>query len=286
MTGLPERLLDSPLGPSVAARWSELRTTLTGPVVTRFAPSPTGRLHLGHFEHLRWLHAIAGLGGARVLVRIEDHDRRRCTPGFEAAILDDLAWLGFQVDSGSLDSLLSGHPSPWRQSDHPERYAAEFARLRAAGLLYGCTCTRGDLGPSDENGERHYPGTCRGQPIERDGANVVRLQLPDQTVVVEDLLLGTLHQHPLHDHGDPVIRDARGQWTYQFSVVVDDLFDDVNLIIRGADLVASTGRQHLMAALVGRTTPFITAHHPLLLDAEGRKLSKRDRSTALRPDTG
>lgn len=252
-----------------------------GPVVTRFAPSPTGALHLGHVAHLAWVWAVAAVTGARILVRMEDHDRSRCRPEFERAILDDLAWLGFVPDPESLDSL-AGHPSPWRQSDHPERYQAAFDALQRRGLLYGCTCTRGDLPPPDDDGERRYPGTCRGQPVERPGRHVVRVQLPDAPTEVSDLLLGPLRQHPAREHGDPVIRDAQGQWTYQLCVVVDDMHDAVNLVVRGDDLRSSTGRQWLLARLLGRQHPFVTVHHPLLLADDGRKLSKRDGSLAVR----
>ena len=261
---------------SVASQW-ETRPRLPAPVITRFAPSPTGELHLGHVAHVAWVWAAAAITGARVLVRMEDHDRTRCRPEHEAAILEDLAWLGFAPDPVSLASL-AGHPSPWRQSDHPERYQAAFDLLRTRGLLYGCTCTRGDLPPPDDDGERRYPGTCRGQPVDREGRSVVRLRLPDDPTTVDDLLHGPIRQHPAAEHGDPVIRDALGQWTYQFCVATDDLHDGVNLIVRGDDLRSSTGRQWLLAQLLGRTAPFVTLHHPLLLAEDGRKLSKRDGS--------
>lgn len=270
-----------PAGASrVAREWARVSGAL-GPAVTRFAPSPTGELHLGHVAHLAWLDAVREATDARVLVRIEDHDRSRCTPANEASILDDLDWLGFALDAQSRRSL-DAHPSPYRQGDQPDDYAAAFARLRDAGLLYGCTCTRGDLPPPDEDGERHYPGTCRGRPVEREGKSVVRVMLPDDETAVPDLLLGELRQHPLREHGDPVIRDALGQWTYQFAVVVDDMRHGVNLIVRGDDLRRSTGRQLLLGRLLGREAPFVTAHHPLLLGGDGRKLSKRDGSTAVR----
>ena len=277
MLNLP---LDASARSIVAARWAAVGEPPDG-AVTRLAPSPTGELHLGHVAHLLWLREIATATGARVLVRMEDHDRGRCRPEHEASILADLEWLGFAFDPASTASL-AGHPSPFRQSDRDDRYLAAFGRLRDAGLLYGCTCTRGDLPPPDAAGERRYPGTCRGQPIEREGRHVVRVRLPDEPTAVEDLLLGTIAQSPAREHGDPVIRDALGQWSYQFCVVIDDLDQGVNLVVRGEDLVSSTGRQALLGGLLGRTTPMVTAHHPLLLDAEGRKLSKRDGSESVR----
>jgi glutamyl-tRNA synthetase/glutamyl-Q tRNA(Asp) synthetase len=279
MITLPRALLDSPLVASVAASWPRLAPD--GEPRTRFAPSPTGELHLGHVAHMGWLAAIARVTGATVLVRMEDHDRTRCRPEFERTILDDLDWLGFGFDQASRASL-QGPESPWRQSDHPERYQAAFDMLRREGLLYGCTCTRGDLPPPDDDGERRYPGTCRGSPVERDGRHVVRVRLPDDATVLHDLNLGPLRQHPAAERGDPVIRDALGQWTYQFAVVVDDLHDRVNLIVRGDDIRSSTGQQWLLARMLGRREPFVTVHHPLLLDENGRKLSKRDGATSLR----
>jgi glutamyl/glutaminyl-tRNA synthetase len=211
---------------------------------------------------------------------MEDHDRQRCTPAFERSILDDLSWLGFTTTHPSLASLATS-PSPFRQSDTPDRYQAAFDALRERGLLYGCHCTRADLGPAGPDGERHYPGTCRGQPIDQPGRTVVRVMLPDDPTTTTDLRLGVLHQHPARDHGDPVIRDAAGQWTYQFAVVVDDMHHGVNLIVRGEDLVSSCGRQWLLARLLGREQPPITVHHPLLHAPDGRKLSKRDRDRTI-----
>ncbi|MBK7594539.1 MAG: hypothetical protein IPJ11_04675 [Gemmatimonadetes bacterium] len=249
--------------------------------MTRFAPSPTGELHHGHVLHAAWVWGVAEAVGARLVVRMEDHDRSRCTPGFERSILEDLAWLGYTTTDPSLESL-SRRPSPYRQSDVPHRYQAAFDQLAARGLLYGCTCTRADLGAPGPDGERHYPGTCRGQPIDRPGRTAIRVMLPDNETTVTDLRLGELHQQPAREHGDPVIRDAQGQWTYQFCVVVDDLRHGVNLIVRGEDLITSTGRQYVLGQLLGRTAPFVTLHHPLLYAADGKKLSKRDRSETVR----
>jgi glutamyl-tRNA synthetase/glutamyl-Q tRNA(Asp) synthetase len=248
--------------------------------VTRFAPSPTGALHLGHVVHAQWVWRIAAAVGALVLIRIEDHDRSRSSAEFEGAILDDLAWLGFEGDVPSRTSL-NRHPSPFRQSDHPERYAAALDRLQSVTEVYQCRCTGAAmlLTPA---GERRYRGTCRGTPLDGRGDAIVRARIPDGEVELDDLVLGPLVQHPQDDLGDVAIRDARGQWTYQFCVVVDDLHDNVNLIVRGEDLLASTGRQRFLAQMLGAAPPPVTAHHPLLRAPDGRKLSKRDRSETVR----
>jgi glutamyl-tRNA synthetase/glutamyl-Q tRNA(Asp) synthetase len=134
----------------------------------------------------------------------------------------------------------------------------------------------------DAAGERRYPGTCRGRGLERDERHVLRARIPDEEVVIDDLALGRLVQHPSRDAGDVVIRDAHGQWTYQFCVVVDDLHDGVDLIVRGEDLVASTGTQWLLARMLGRAEMPMTLHHPLLRGTDGDKLSKLDRSETVR----
>ncbi len=280
MTGPTDWHLDPGIAARITAAWQATGKGEVSPI-TRFAPSPTGGLHLGHLEHMRWLWATADLLGLSVIVRMEDHDRTRCTPALEHQILDDLTWLRFVPEPHSLDSLRGAPPSAYRQSDHSERYQAAFDALHARGVLYGCTCTRGDLPPPDADGERHYPGTCRGQPIEREGRTVVRVMLPDEPVQFNDLLLGTITQQPARDHGDPVIRDAMGQWTYQFCVVVDDMHDDVGVIIRGEDLLSSTGRQWLLGKSLGRVAPAVTLHHPLVLGDDSRKLSKREGSALI-----
>lgn len=280
MTRPTDWQLDPDIAERITATWQDAGRGQVSPI-TRFAPSPTGGLHLGHLEHMRWLWATAGLLDLDVIIRMEDHDRTRCTPALEDQILDDIAWLGFVPEPRSLDSLRGAPPSAYRQSDHPERYQAAFERLEAMDLLYGCSCTRGDLPPPDADGERHYPATCRGKPIDRERRTAVRVMLPDEPVEFTDLLLGTIAQHPARDHGDPVIRDALGQWTYQFCVVVDDMHDDIGVIIRGEDLLSSTGRQWLLAKLLGREAPTVALHHPLVLGDDGRKLSKRNGSTAI-----
>ena len=145
LSSLLRRLKDARAGGSVAAGLPD------GELVTRFAPSPTGELHLGHVLHAAWVWGVAEATGARIVVRMEDHDRSRCTPGFERSILEDLAWLGYTTADPSLGSLAL-RPSPYRQSDVPHRYQAAFDQLANRGLLYGCTCTRAEyaeyVGPS------------------------------------------------------------------------------------------------------------------------------------------
>jgi glutamyl-tRNA synthetase/glutamyl-Q tRNA(Asp) synthetase len=255
--------------------------TADKPFITRFAPSPTGELHLGHVAHALCVWRVARELNATVLIRMEDHDRTRCRLEYERSILADLDWLGFMPDPVSRASLESS-PSAFRQSDHPERYADAFAQLQRVTDVYGCTCTRTMMETSGPDGERRYPGTCRGMPLDREGRLVARARIPGEETLVEDLLRGPLLHQPQHDQGDVAVRDVFGQWTYQFCVVVDDMHDGVNLIVRGEDLAPSTGRQWLLARMLGRTEPFITAHHPLLYTADGRKLSKRDRSETVR----
>ncbi|HEY3935591.1 MAG TPA: glutamate--tRNA ligase family protein [Gemmatimonadales bacterium] len=247
---------------------------------TRFAPSPTGELHLGHVLHAQWVWGIAAAFEATVLIRVEDHDRSRCTADFERSILDDLAWLGFEGDAESRASL-ERYRSPFRQSDHAPRYVESLSQLCAMTDVYQCTCTGAAL-PRNASGEHRYPGTCRGTPLDGRSGATIRVRIPDDAVTIDDLQLGSLIQHPQEDQGDVAIRDARGQWTYQFCVVVDDLHDGVNLVVRGEDLAASTGRQLLLARMLGRTIPFVTAHHPLIVAPDGRKLSKRNRSDTIR----
>jgi glutamyl/glutaminyl-tRNA synthetase len=246
--------------------------------VTRFAPSPTGVLHLGHVANAVWVFGIAQAVRGRVLVRVEDHDRGRSRRDFESSILADLDWLGLGSSSAA---------PPVRQSDRPARYETALGRLAAAGLAYGCRCSRRDIAraaggsPRGRFEELQYPGTCRdrGFPLGPEGG--VRVRLPEGSVRFTDLADGPMVQVPADQCGDVLARDAVGNWTYQFSVTVDDLEDAVTLVIRGADLLESTGRQILLARLLGRTEPAIFLHHPLIFDTTGFKLSKRDGAAGL-----
>lgn len=262
---------------------------LAGPAVTRFAPSPTGELHLGHVANAVWTWGAARLEGGTVLLRIEDHDRGRSRPEYEAGILADLDWLGLAPDPACRASLAGGGPSAWRQSDCSAEYRRALESLAQAGLVYGCTCTRSqiarstDMGQLPEGAEVRYPGTCRdrGLPLDAPGTGL-RVRLPDVAVRCADLRLGDRLQHPQAQCGDLLVRDAAGNWTYQFAVTVDDLRHGVTLVVRGEDLLESTGRQVLLGELLGRRAPARFLHHPLIRDPAGVKLSKRDRALSLR----
>lgn len=257
--------------------------------VTRFAPSPTGELHLGHVANAVWTWGVARAKGGTVLLRIEDHDRGRSHRTFEAGILQDLEWLELEPDATCLASLCRDIPSPWRQSDSAMAYRSALRRLAGATAVYGCTCSRADIaraaaaGPPSNGQESCYPGTCRTRrvPIEQPGAGI-RALMADRTIEFADLLLGPRSQVPASQCGDLLLRDSLGNWTYQFAVTVDDQRQEISLVIRGADLLDSTGRQILLGQLLGRATPAAYLHHPLIVGEDGQKLSKRDRSLSLR----
>lgn len=257
--------------------------------MTRFAPSPTGELHLGHVANAVWTWGVARARGGTVLLRIEDHDRGRSHRSYEAGILGDLEWLDLEPDATCLASLRRDTPSPWRQSDSAMAYRSALRRLASATAVYGCTCSRADIaramasGPPPAGQESCYPGTCRlrGVSIEQPRAGI-RALIADRAIEFTDLLRGPQRQVPAQQCGDLLLRDSLGHWTYQFAVTVDDQRQEVNLVIRGADLLDSTGRQILLGQLLGRATPAAYLHHPLIVDEAGQKLSKRDRSLSLR----
>lgn len=255
---------------------------------TRFAPAPTGWLHLGHAVNAVWVWSVARAFGGTVVLRVEDHDRTRCRPEYEAGILDDLDWLGLAADVFPTTSYRLGGTHPARQSDQNSRYAAALDRLDLQALVYPCQCSRREiaraLGAADaraEGVELPYPGTCRSVAV--DGAAHLgrRVTLGDTTEHIRDLRHGVEHQRPAEQCGDLLARDRHGAWTYQFAVVVDDLAQDITLIIRGDDLRASSGRQQRVATLLGGVAPTVL-HHPLVRRADGAKLSKSNHDTGLR----
>jgi len=245
-------------------------------MITRFAPSLTGYLHLGHVLHMLYVWGIARAKEAQVLLRFEDHDRERARPEYETAILENMIWLGFVPDIGTICS-----PSEYRQSDCSHHYEATLKTLEARGLVYGCECSRKEIlaRQSDGEGELCYSGTCseKGLPLE---SNTVRFRVSSGAVAFNDLALGACHQVPMGQCGDFSLRDRTGQWTYQFCCVCDDIRHGVSLVIRGEDILSSTGRQiQLFQAL--EATPPAYHHHPLLCDSHGEKLSKRQRSESI-----
>jgi glutamyl-tRNA synthetase/glutamyl-Q tRNA(Asp) synthetase len=252
---------------------------------TRFAPSPTGWLHLGHVANAVWTWETARAAGARVVLRMEDHDRGRCRPEYERQIYEDLAWLGLVPEPESVTSLRLGR-SPWRQSDSTAVYEAALDRLARAGLVYGCDCSRSTIaaqaGDEAEGVERRYPGTCRDRGLSIAPGIGIRIRLPETEEVFDDLRLGRHRHRPHLQCGDLLARDRLGNWTYQFAVAVDDLRHGVDLIVRGEDLLESTGRQILLARLLGRMEPPRFLHHPIIRNEAGVKLSKKDRATGLR----
>jgi len=260
----------------------------TSRFTTRFAPAPTGALHLGHAVNALWVWGLAQRFGGRVLLRIEDHDRGRCRPEFEQGILDDLDWLGL-VPNGLTTADFRAGPVPQRQSDNTARYAARLAELDARGLIYPCACSRADIAratrdtsDSPDDLELVYPGTCHLTPPTGSLPLSRRVRMSGDTPEhFDDLRLGPQTQDPKTQCGDLLARDRLGQWTYQFAVTVDDWEQGTNLVIRGEDLLRSTGRQLRLARLLGRPTPPAFLHHPLLRHPDGRKLSKSARDTGL-----
>jgi glutamyl-Q tRNA(Asp) synthetase len=248
------------------------------PPVTRFAPSVTGTLHLGHLVNACWTWGLARANGGRVLLRLEDHDRGRYRGAHQTAILDELDWLGFIADEPSTDEFREG-ASAFRQSDHPERYEAALATLRSAGLVYACDCSRRDIAGRRETpaeGELRYDGFCRERGLSEGPDSRLRVRLPEDDVRFDDLFAGPQEQRPTEQCGDLLVRDGEGSWTYQACVAIDDFEEGVSLVVRGADLLDSTGRQVLFARALGRETEPLFAHHALIGDAHGRKLSKTD----------
>jgi glutamyl-Q tRNA(Asp) synthetase len=208
----------------------------------------------------------------RVLLRIEDHDRTRSRPAFDAALLEDLAWLGFVADAG-----------PVRQSDEPAAYRDALDRLRGDGVVYGCDCSRStyDAWEASRGGPFDGPG-CPGGCLARglDGP-VLRVRIGAGSERWMDVIVGPCAGE-IGATGDPPIRDRRGNWTYPFAVVVDDLRQGIDLVVRGRDLLAATPDQIRLGRLLGRERPATFGHHPLIRRFDGSKLSKAAGDTGVR----
>jgi glutamyl-tRNA synthetase len=260
-----------------------------GPVVGRFAPSPTGDFHLGNARTalLAWLQARSA--GGRFLVRMEDLDAGRVRPEFYRSQLQDLRWLGLDWDEGP---DVGGPHAPYLQSERQDAYEAALDRLAEMGRLYSCFCTRREIASAasaphmgDDEGPR-YPGTCaRSDPTElqrrRGRSAALRFRTPERTVEFDDLLQGHIRFSPAAEVGDFVVRRKDGVAAYQLAVVVDDADMEITHVVRGADLMSSTARQILLYEALGLTPP-LWVHVPLLLGPDRERLAKRHDAPSIR----
>jgi glutamyl-tRNA synthetase/glutamyl-Q tRNA(Asp) synthetase len=242
--------------------------------LTRFAPAPTGWLHLGHVLNAMYVWGFARERGGRVLLRIEDHDRERARPIYEAGILDDLDWLGFAPDVFPPECFRAG-TCDGRQSDREDVYRTALESLRGQGLVYACECTR-------RTTSARYDGRCRTRGLPLTDGYGWRVRIEPGVERFDDALAGPRAQDPAQQVGDVLVRDRRGNWTYQFAVAVDDWRQEIDLVVRGVDLLESTGRQIRLARLLGRERPPEFAHHPLIMKTPQQKLSKSDGDTGVR----
>lgn len=264
--------------------------------LTRFAPAPTGALHLGHVVNAVYVWGLARALGGRVLLRIEDHDRQRARPGYERDLLDDLDWLGLEPDVFPTSSFRAGR-CDGRQSDRDAVYRGALEPLVAAGLVFGCDCSRaqqdaavrgtggaGGARPAMDaaSGERRYPGTCRDRGLPLGDHVGWRLRIDRGVERFDDAIVGEQAQDPSEQCGDLLLRDRLGNWTYQCVAAIDDTVQGITLVIRGQDLLQSTGRQIRLARLLGRNEPPAFAHHPLIMKSPAQKLSKSDRDSGIR----
>jgi len=257
--------------------------------VTRFAPSPTGPLHLGHACSAILAHDMARAAGGQFLLRMEDTDLERCRPEWEAAILEDLAWLGLTWDGPVL-----------RQSDHLDRYTRALDPLADRGLLYPCSCSRADIraataAPQEGVAFNVYPGTCRGRPLsDRRPGDALRLDLGAALAALDPAALTFSETGPRHrgpHRIDPeqaraaigdVILSRKGEdiVAYFLAAALDDAQTGVTHVIRGEDLFEFTPVQVILQHLLGLPTP-IYHHHVLIRDAQGKRLAKRDDARAI-----
>ena len=253
-------------------------------VVGRFAPTPSGRMHAGNVfaALMAWL-GVRSAGG-RMVLRVEDLDPRGNRPDAVELLLDDLRWLGLNWDEG-----------PYYQSERSEIYVEALRQLDENGLTYPCFCTRAELhaasAPHASDGTFVYAGTCRGLTAEQIAAKAqvrppaTRLRVPDAhsadgIIEFRALVYGPQREVLSHDCGDFLVRRSDGVVAYQLAVVVDDALMGVNQVVRGHDLLGSSARQIYLQRLLGYPQPTY-AHVPLLVAADGRRLSKRDKDLDL-----
>lgn len=257
----------------------------SAPIRGRYAPSPTGTLHLGNLRTalLAWLFARSSGGG--FILRVEDLDLPRVRPGANTAMLDDLRWLGLDWDEGP---DVGGPLGPYFQSARQDLYIAALARLSEQSLLYPCYCTRAELAriasaPHPGDAPARYPGTCRTLTTRQRHAHEaagrrpsLRFRTPETPITFTDIIAGTRTEQVAATVGDFVIRRSDGIIAYQLAVVVDDHLMGITQVVRGADLLNSTARQLALFDALGYPRPYQLAHVPLALDATGARMAKRD----------
>jgi glutamyl-tRNA synthetase len=257
----------------------------------RFAPSPTGDLHLGGASTalVAWLAARAANG--TLIMRVEDIDSPRVRAGSEQRILEDLHWLGFDWDEGPGSPTGAGPAAPYHQSQRTELYLSALEQLEANGLIYPCDCSRKEIASvasAPHLGEEGplYPGTCRPDagPAPRSFRRppATRLALPDHTVEeFVDRIHGTQKVDLKGQVGDFVLRRGDGVFSYQLAVTVDDITQGVTEVVRGADLLSSTARQLFLCRSLGAESPTY-AHAPVVVGPDGERLAKRARGVPIR----
>jgi len=252
---------------------------MSSEIIGRFAPTPSGRLHLGNILCCLLAYLSARSKGGRFLLRIEDVDIPRCPKRLSDQCIEDLAFLGFDWDE-----------PPLFQSRRSEIYQHYFDRLHALGRIYPCFCTRAQLhaaqAPNLGDHEPVYAGTCSAltedeiEARRKTRSPAMRLRVPDKTMSVLDGHYGAFSENLAHDCGDYIIRRSDGLWGYQLAVVVDDALSGVNEVVRGRDILFSTPRQIELFQTLGFDAPSFY-HIPLLTDCHGRRLAKRDKDLDL-----
>lgn len=246
-------------------------------MIGRFAPTPSGRLHLGNLLCAMLSYLSAKKQGGKILLRIEDLDTYRCSWETNTRqLIDDLDFMGWQFDGGY-------DQESW-QSARTEFYDRAYDKLARTGLLYPCTCSRAELhsatAPHLSDGSYRYDGRCyrrflEGLPLPEGRRPATRIHLPDREIAFRDGIMGEYRENLARDCGDFIVRRADGVYAYQLAVVVDDGLSGVTEVIRGRDLISSTPRQLFLFELLGLQPPNYL-HIPLLTDPNGRRLSKRD----------
>ena len=253
-------------------------------ITGRFAPRPSGRMHLGNIfcALMAWLSVRSQNG--RLLLRIEDLDLARCKREYAEQLEDDLRWLGLFWDAGGLDA--DGPAAPYCQSARSDIYQEMLQRLQSHAQLYPCYCSRDELhaasAPHRSDGQVLYNGRCLGltaeqrEILEQVRRPALRIAVPDAVFAFEDIHLGRYSENLRVDCGDFIVRRSDGVFAYQLAVVIDDALMGVTEVVRGRDLLDSTPRQLFLYRALGFTPPRF-GHVPLLLSQDGRRLSKRDR---------